>query len=290
MTKILELYGASSSKIADWPAMVSRQQCPFLDRKCLKTRKSQPNISIGTCSVACGTALQPVIICPFRLLERSQVFTDCIHLLRLHEPGNELRVVSELSVPGGSIDYCVVSVRAGKPVDFVGLEFQTLDTTGTVWPERQRFLKRHGVKVKAADAKSPKSFGMNWKMTAKTVLVQLHHKISTFEHVNKHLVLVLQDCLLDYMQREFAFDHIRRVRMGDAMHFHAYTLEPVDGEWQLRLADRLSTDGAGIARCLGLQGNANVELADILSRIEERLPMSAPISLAGITPPPKIGT
>ena len=85
------------------------------------------------------------MICPFRLLERSQIFTDCVHLLRLHEPGNELRIVAELAVPGGSIDYCLVSVRDGKPRDFVGIELQTLDTTGTVWPERQRFLHQHKV-------------------------------------------------------------------------------------------------------------------------------------------------
>ena len=28
--------------------------------------------------------------------------------------------------------------------DFVGIELQTLDSTGTVWPERQRLLKEHG--------------------------------------------------------------------------------------------------------------------------------------------------
>lgn len=42
---------------------------------------------------------------------------------------------------------------------------------------------------------------MNWKMTAKTILVQLHHKIDTFESISKHLVLVVQDYLLDYMKR-----------------------------------------------------------------------------------------
>src|SRR5205085_3458321 len=122
-------------------------------------------------------------------------------------PGNELRIVPELAVPGGSIDYCLVSVRDGKPRDFVGIELQTLDTTGTVWPERQRFLRRHKVRVKREHAASAKLFGMNWKMTAKTILVQLNHKIATFEHLWKRLVLVMEVCLLDYMRSEFAFRH-----------------------------------------------------------------------------------
>ena len=137
-TKVAELYGLPTFQPADWKAIVSAQHCPLLDRKCLKNRKSQPEITIGTCTMIHGRQHQPVMICPFRLLERSQIFTDCIHLLKLHEPGNELRIVAELAVPGGSIDYCLVSVRDGKPRDFVGIELQTLDTTGTVWPERQR--------------------------------------------------------------------------------------------------------------------------------------------------------
>ena len=95
-----------------------------------------------------------------------------VHLLKLHEPGNELRIVAELAVPGGSIDYCLASIRDGKPRDFVGIELQTLDTTGTVWPERQRFLREHQIRVNRADAASDKPFGMNWKMTTKTILVQ----------------------------------------------------------------------------------------------------------------------
>ena len=48
-------------------------------------------------------------------------------------------------------------------------------------------------------------------MTAKTILVQLNHKIATFEHLSKRLVLVLQDCLLDYMRREFPHSITSRV-------------------------------------------------------------------------------
>jgi len=167
VTKVAELYGLPTGQPADWPKVVTDQHCPFLNRKCLKNRKSQPEVTIGTCTMNYGRDAQPVMICPFRLLERSQIFNDCTHLLRLHEPGNELRIITELSVPGGSIDYCLVSSRDGKAKDFVGIELQTLDTTGTVWPERQRFLKSKGIKVRRGDASSDKSFGMNWKVVSR---------------------------------------------------------------------------------------------------------------------------
>jgi hypothetical protein len=94
------------------------------------------------------------------LLERKQIFIDCLHLLTTHEPGNELHIVSEISVPGGSVDYFLVSVHDRKVKDFVGIELQTLDTTGTVWPFRQRFLKAKGMEVHPNDSESKRSFGM----------------------------------------------------------------------------------------------------------------------------------
>ena len=142
MTKIIDLFGhdTTGAERPDWHAVVEAQHCPFVDRRCYKVRKSQPEISIGTCTVGYGK--EPIIICPLRLLERRQIFTDCLHLLTGHEPGNELHMVSEITVPGGSIDYVIASVRNGKVRDFVGIELQTLDTTGTVWPERQRLINQ----------------------------------------------------------------------------------------------------------------------------------------------------
>ena len=100
VTDVLELFGESTTKVMDWQPLVDRQQCPFLGRKCIKVRKSAPDTSIGTCSVAHGRRKQPMVICPFRLLERRKIFVDCLHLLS-HEPGHELHVIPEVAVPNG---------------------------------------------------------------------------------------------------------------------------------------------------------------------------------------------
>jgi hypothetical protein len=256
----------------NWHSIVANQHCSFLNRKCVKVRKSEPEISIGTCSIKYGRSLIDVIICPHRLIERRKIFLDCIHLLTLHEPGNDLHVVRELAIPGGTIDYFLVSVRAGIVIDFVGIELQTLDTTGTAWPSRQRFLHSKGVVVDQKDLDSKKTFGMNWKMTAKTILVQLHHKIQTFEHLSKHLALVVQNHLLNYMQAEFSFGHISKTaRIGDSMHFHSYALEHLQNQYHLRLSDRMSTDSAGIANCIGLQAEAKIEFEIIVMAIQSKI-------------------
>ncbi len=270
ISKIAELFTLNTqSDNLDWPTIVRNQFCVYLGRKCTKIRKSEPEIAIGTCCVKYGISNNDVIICPHRLLENRKIFLDCIHLLTLHEPGNELHIIPEVAIPGGNIDYFLVSVRNEKIKDFVAIELQTMDTTGTIWPERQRFLKTQGIESREI---ANKPFGMNWKMTAKTILVQLHHKIQTFENINKHLVLILQDHLLTYMQKEFQFSHISsNPKLGDSMHFHSYNLSNNQTNLNIILSERYSTDAEGIAKCLGLKAEANIDLELIIKNLENKL-------------------
>jgi hypothetical protein len=270
--KVLELFGISTRKSdVKWRQTIKAQNCPYSSSKCFKIRKSNSGLSIGTCSVRYGRQKKDMIICPKRLLERNKVFTDCIHLLTLHEPGNNLHVVSEVLVPGGSVDYFLVSSREGKVKDFVAIEFQAMDTTGTVWPERQRLLASLGLTVPKKEVASKKSFGMNWKMTAKTILVQLHHKVETLEHIGKHLVLVIQDYLLEYLKAEFNFDHLNSARIGDSVHIHGYELIEKSEEFQIQLNSRLSTDTEGIANCLGIQAETRVDLQELVQTLEQKI-------------------
>lgn len=270
MDKILELFTESSRNLkVNWGTIVKKQYCNYLGKKCVKVRKSTPTISIGTCTVAYGKNNDSIIICPHRLIENKQIFIDCIHLLTLHEPGNQLHIIPEVAIPGGSVDYVLASVKNGKVKDFVGIELQTMDTTGSVWGCRQSFLHSKGVIEKNAD---DSTFGMNWKMTAKTILVQMHHKVNTFETLSKHLVLVLQDCLMNYMRSEFDFCHIsKNVKIGDSFHFHSYSLSLNKNKYQLSLTERTSTDASGIAQCLGLKAEAKVELTAFLKLLESKL-------------------
>ncbi|WP_129632506.1 NotI family restriction endonuclease [Candidatus Oscillochloris fontis] len=272
MSNVFELFGVPTFKAnEDWESLVEQQYCPYLEKRCIKIRKSQPEIAIGTCTVNHG-AKEGVgmIICPHRFLELKQIFMDCIHLLTLHEPGNELHNIAEVDVPGGSIDYVLTSVRNGIVVDFVGIELQALDTTGTLWPHRQRFLQEVGVgDAHGADVNKP--YGINWKMTAKTILVQLHHKTETFEHLGKHVVLVLQEPLLDYMRRNFSFSHVEHAKLGDSMQFHSYSLVKEEKQYRLRLNSRSSTNAKGIATCLGLQVTPNVEMEKIITALQAKI-------------------
>ena len=269
MSKVKELFGVYCNENADLTRVVSQQQCPFSGKKCYKTRKSDPGTAIGTCTVQYQA--NNIIICPNRLLENNQIFIDCLHLLTLHEPGNELYVIPEVSIPGGNVDYFLVSAKDGKVKDFTGIELQTMDTTGTVWPERQRLLNEHGFIVDSADVENKNPFGMNWKMTAKTILIQMHHKSETFEYLNKHLVLIIQKPFFDYINREFSFSHIQGARIGDPVHIHAYDFKETAKKLKLSLDTRISTDSEGIAKSLGLNAQPKVELEALIATLEQKL-------------------
>lgn len=246
VNRVAELFGHHPGEAGvDWQRVVREQGCPLTGRACYKIRKSVPELAIGTCTVLHGTQRTPVMICPARLLQKRLAFSGCLHLLTNHEPGNELHVVPEVEVPGGQVDYFLASVRRERVVDFVGIEFQTLDTTGSVWPERQRLLRDLGVPRQDTDETSATRFGVNWKHTAKTTLVQMHHKIATFEHVNRRLVLVLQDTLLAYMRRNFDFGGLHETALlGDANALPRLRGTATQG-WELR--DRAGH--AGQHRC-----------------------------------------
>jgi hypothetical protein len=270
MSKIIELFGFNVNNInLDWQNIIKNQLCPYTGKRCFKVRKSQPEISIGTCSVKYGKNNRPIIICPNRLLQNRKVFIDCLHLLHLHQPGNDIHVVSELSIPGGNVDYIIASVKDKKVKDFLGIEFQTLDTTGTVWPERLKLLRE--LSLNNSEKEDDRNFGMNWKMTAKTILVQLHHKISTFEYLQKHLVLIIQNYFFDYMKKEFNFNNINNPALfGDSLQFHSYSLNDNE-DYNLKLKERLSTNSIGIAECLGLNTEKSVDLEIMFEAIEKKI-------------------
>ena len=270
MSKISEFFGLNCLDTSqNFEQAMINQNCPYTGNVCTKMRKSDPDVKIGTCSVKYQN--NDVIICPFRLLEHNQIFIDCLHLLTMHEPGNELYLIPEVQIPGGHVDYFLVSAKNKHVKDFIGIELQTMDTTGTVWPDRQKFLNEQNITVDKADLENKKSFGMNWKMTLKTILVQMHHKSETFEYLNKHLVLIIQKPLYERMYSDFNFNDISGVRIGDPVHIHSYDFIRENNKLNLSLDTRVSTDSAGIANCLGLKAESKMELQDIINILEPKL-------------------
>jgi hypothetical protein len=268
----LELFTISTEQELskeEWQDILNRQHCNYSNKKCFKTRKSQPDVSIGTCIVGYGG--NPIIICPNRFLQHNQIFLDCLHLLKAHEPGNQLHIISEIQVPGGTIDYFLVSVRRNEVRDYVGIELQALDTTGTVWPSRQKFI-RDEIGISVENALTSKTYGMNWKMTAKTILMQLHHKMVTLELFGKNLVLVIQDCFYSYIGKIFNTSVLRESDSADPFQLHTYHLEQENqGGFSLELSSRYSTTTLGIETMLGMRKDLELSEQKLIDKLKARV-------------------
>lgn len=245
MTKIEELFGVRLDDNREELLInhIIQQTCPY-DRmkKCSKARKGQSDISIGTCSVNFDGLDQPIIICPKVFSGRACVFRDCAKLLQSDLEASEIVVVPEVSVTSGRVDYCLAARDSfGNLTDYVGIEIQSLDTNGSLWDIRQQELLRLGLKVEKANSVSSTPT-VNWRMSAKTILVQIMQKSEVFHQINKILVLVCQKPFFDFMKANFNFQGVHQACLDDTLHFHIYDYVSKKDGLELECSEKLSAD------------------------------------------------
>lgn len=254
---------------------IESQQCPYLARRCVKQRKSDPHQTIGACTVAYqGSSL---IICPHRFITANQIFQDCVNLIAASpRPVSDYYIVPEVKMPGGNVDYFLVALNGTAIYDYVGIEIQSLDTTGSggIWEAREDALSGH--------LTQSYKYGINWRMSAKTILMQMLHKVLSFEGLGKKLVLVVQSEFFEYMSREFSTAHLRAASSSDTMHFHIYSMVSGEGRLGLQLVDRRSTTGVGIAQMLALGRTSDITDDEVKHRLQAKLPAGR--SLASASP------
>lgn len=252
----------------------------------MKRRKDASVIHpIGTCSLQFQD--DAVAICPNRFLERQngrvKIFGDAAELAGIAL--TSAMWTSEVNIPGGRVDYLVYEQDAdGLATNLVGVEFQTLDTTGTAWPARENFLRSQG--INDADILAPLSsksqlktlYSMNWKHTSKTILVQMLHKAETFEHVNGRLVLAVQRPLWDTMKDSFRLGDIDTQAHDAAhtVHFFIYDLEDAGAGngYQLGNLVKRSATVAQLRAAMDAQRDARVELSALQTKIASRAAVS----------------
>jgi len=254
------------------------QQCPYLRRTCVKQRKSDSRQTIGACSV--GYKGTPLIVCPHRFIQRYQIFLDSVRLIT---PRLQYFIVPEITMPGGNIDYCVVGTRGDEIVDYVGIEIQSLDTTqsGGIWDAREDLLQ--------GTLGSSYNYGINWKMSAKTILMQMHHKAESFNVLGKKLVLVIQREFYNYMSSTFKTGHIRQSDDTDTVQFHIYDTALLGSELQIVLADRKSTTVQGVELMLQLGKQSHDLELEVLERIRAKMPLARRLEVPTPDSPPIYG-
>ena len=170
------------------------ERCPFIDAAC--TKKFRDASVSGVCLVAIGGEATPVITCPNRLYMGNYAVLGHVANLafgdghRVIHP-NQYRTVShsgnnvvafgkhfgrELRLRGrggrGSdfVDWILARISTnGQLEEFVAVEIQAIDTTGTYYPEVLK-LRDGAASVGRSNA------GLNWRNVIKRILPQLIYK------------------------------------------------------------------------------------------------------------------
>lgn len=264
----LEFYGELVKSENEKKMDFSDDSCPFLHKKCVKIRKSNKTQSIGSCIV--GYSEKPLIICPHRFLKNNVIFLDVMKYFG--EKNHDFYIVPEIKTTGGNIDYFLVTKENEKIVNYFGIEIQSLDTTssGEIWLAREDFLSGKFMRNY--------KYGINWKMSAKTILIQMHHKGEFFEQLNKKLILVMQRGFFDYLSQEFSVSKLRDANEEDSIHFHIYDCKLTNNQYILELNSRKSTNIKGIEEMLNLGHRSKISQEKVLEKIRQKLPNSIKIN------------
>ncbi len=218
-------------------APVRDAKCPFCEENCNKIRKAKPNPLIGNCTAGLIRKGEHAawIVCPKRFEQDDIIFKDAAAAFGL--TGTTVYLAKELKLGGaGNLDFALVTLKDDKVDDFIGIEVQSMGTSGSgsIWTARNDYL--------AGALKEQYSYGMNTKDASKKILVQMLHKGRQLSRLKKKYLLVIQDHLLGQLRSQFDLSHFRPADAGDFVYIHSYKLECVNGKYLLKLQEKISID------------------------------------------------
>jgi len=116
-------------------------------------------------------------------------------------------------------------------------------------------------------------------MSAKTILVQMHHKALSFEQLRRKLVLVMQREFFDYISKEFQTGQLHQQNNQDSIHVHVYQVGMVGSELQISLRDSRSTDVRGVEQMLNLGRKPPLAEQEVIDRIRAKMPQARRLDL-----------
>lgn len=183
--------------------------CPFVqsseilrnleDVKCIKIphKLKKP---IGACTVKYSN--KNYIICPKRFLQELIIFKDIISIIKDEiKIWKNIYIIKEINIKGlGRVDYMLFD---NDTEDFIGIEINALDTTGSLLDG---------------------SFGINTWHSAKLMLIQIIAKGSFFEAYGKKYFWIIQDTFFEDIENKLQWREKLSEKKGNIFVL-SYTLQ-----------------------------------------------------------------
>jgi len=178
--------------------------CPFCNSECTK-RSQQVSGSYPVCSVfrwdGRNGNRKPkdlICVCPNRLYE-APILKDVVeHCWPGAKPENPRLAYEVTMAQLGKID-CVIADMAGDAVkQFVSVEFQTVDITGSCYPAYSALINSQMLQC-------PPKYNFNCRNVYKRYIMQLIFKGFYHHHWNTRIIAVMQDVLVDRLWKTGGF-------------------------------------------------------------------------------------
>lgn len=204
-------------------------RCPFVDSMCNK-RSRLIDYPMGVCSVRYGEEI--IALSPRRFLQDNVVFYDIAD--RYFKTRRDLMVFPEVSIPGarslGVFDYVMVKHRplSSEIDDFVAIELQTAQTTGTgsLVEALERFMQ--GEAIEGASY----GFGLNLADIWKRTFIQILTKGIVMQRWGHKIYWVVQEPVYqDFLDRYNL--HGMTYSQGENTVFAIYDLRRQADEYRL---------------------------------------------------------
>lgn len=180
-------------------------ECPYINSQCTK-RSQRFSGPYPVCSVFYGKDEKRKLICtcPKRFFQAT--FTQkVIETCWPGSPPENPVIVHEIKMENfGNVDFVIADVDSDRKhvKDFISVELQAVDITGTVEPAFQAVTNAEDVMEKNF------TYGINWENVRKRYITQLINKGFFHHHWGSKIVAVIQVPLYDNLRSKIKFDEL----------------------------------------------------------------------------------
>ena len=178
-------------------------QCPFINSTCIK-RSHRVEGPYPVCSIH-RSAREPRLICtcPKRFFG-ADFLADVVAKCWVGDPPQNPKYAYEVKMANfGTVDFVIADIdeESGHVRDFISVELQAVDLTGTVEPAYNAVLNNTMLEERP-------SYGVNWANVRKRYVAQLITKGFFHHHWNTRIISVIQTPLYEAIKGDTNFDEL----------------------------------------------------------------------------------
>lgn len=228
-TKIIcEILGTPANQMRE-PVNMG-YQCPYINSECIK-RSHRFEDPYPVCTVyrrGKANTIEPVCICPKRFFA-VDIVNDVVTNCWVGEPPRNLVRAHEVRMTGfGTVDFVVADYVNGKVKDFISIEIQAIDITGSCEPAYSAILNNQFLQKKP-------TFNLNYANVRKRYISQLILKGYYHHHWGTKIVAILQNIIYDRIKKDLEFPEIKLEDSNIVFLLYKYVDAPELGDGYLKL-------------------------------------------------------